>query len=719
MSGLSGTSIGYLKDLYRRYEDDPSSVDYSWRCVFDLARELSESDGWPVAGKNDGAALATMLAELVRQRGHLQAKLDPLGRDTVISATPEIHLRQKPGTVEGAERLAELYGSSITIETAHIDDPVLRNWVTDAFEALPQRVADEDARRALERLIEADEFEAFMSRKHPTKKRFGAEGGEAFVALVDRLLFAASRSGVDEVVVAGMHRGRLNLMANVFGKPLVQLFAELDGVHPFLADPPCVGDVPYHLGFDGQLEVGTRKLRVTVAPHPSHLEAIDPVVIGRVRARQDASPNDRSPILGLILHTDASIVGQGVVGECLQFSGVPGFYTFGTIHVIVNNQIGFTTKPWEGRTSRYCTGPWKAIDAPIIHVNGDDPDACLRATDFAVTFRQTHGRDVVIDLVCYRRNGHNELDEPRFTQPLAYDAIDGHVPVRSSFEDELVTRGALSRHQIDEAADRYRQRLEEAFTGADQWRPNISGFPNGRWADFRPGLEPAAEPETGIGEDRLKALLDRFVTPPPDMRLNSKVEKLIRQRRDAEGRGASWSIAEGLAFASLLTEGVPVRLSGQDAIRGTFSSQHFGVVDIKTGRRLSTLEEIVPRQAPFTILNSPLSEYAVLGFEYGYSLESPDALVVWEAQFGDFANGAQIIIDQFIAAGEEKWLQPSGLVMLVPHGLDGQGPSIPLRVPNDICSSRLGTIFRSPIHRHRRTTSTSFGVRFSVAFASR
>ena len=260
----------------------------------------------------------------------------------------------------------------------------------------------------------------------------------------------------------------------------------------------------------------------------------------------------------------------------------------------------------EGRTSRYCTGPWKAIDAPIIHVNGDDPDACLRAADFAVTFRQTHGRDVVIDLVCYRRNGHNELDEPRFTQPLAYDAIDGHVPVRSSFEDELVTRGALSRHQIDEAADRYRQRLEEAFTGADQWRPNISVFPNGRWADFRPGLEPAAEPETGIGEDRLKALLDRFATPPPDMRLNSKVEKLIRQRRDAEGRGASWSIAEGLAFASLLTEGVPVRLSGEDAIRGTFSSQHFGVVDIKTGRRLSTLEEIVRGQAPFTILNSPL-----------------------------------------------------------------------------------------------------------------
>ena len=679
MTGLAATSIAYLEDLYGRYQTDPASVDHSWRCAFDLARELA---GEGKQTGSNGAQLPTspessLVLEIVRQRGHLGARLDPLGQawngaDAFDANLAAAGVSEASGA---AQALAVLYRSTMTVETAHIDDPVVRSWMVEAFEANRATTSSDDLRRALHRLIEAEEFEAFLARKYPTKKRFGAEGSETLIALSDRLLGAAASHGVADVVVGGMHRGRLNLMANVFNKPLVQLFAEFKGLHPFAADPPRAGDVPYHLGVDHELDIDGHKLHVTFVPNPSHLEAIDPVVLGRVRARQDLLAASASKdVLGLVFHTDASVVAQGIVAECLQLAGVPGFTTFGTIHVIVNNQIGFTTETWEARTSRHATGPWKAIDVPIIHVNGDDPEACIRAADLALAFRQAHGRDVVIDLVCYRRNGHNELDEPRFTQPLIYAAIDAHVSAGFSFAERLTGLGIVTSGDCARHASEYRTHLQDSFEAASDWRPNRSAFPNGRWAPFKPEPGGASEPETGVKRDRLDMFLAKLSQPPEGIRLNPKVAKLLGKRQDAARRGVPWSLAEALAFASLVTEGVAVRLVGQDAVRGTFSNRHFGLVDAVSGKRVSTLAEIEIGQAPFTVLNSPLSEYAVLGFEYGYSLERPDALLIWEAQFGDFANGAQIMIDQFVTSGEEKWLQPSGLVMLVPHGLEGQGP---------------------------------------------
>jgi 2-oxoglutarate dehydrogenase E1 component len=674
MDGLPATSVAFLEDLYRRYEADPSSVDRSWRCAFDLARALSERDG-ARGERNSSGELASLLAEVVRQRGHLAASLDPLERQTADVEALERHLALAKSDPQSVEQVTALYRSSLTVETAHIDDADIRVWVRESFEAKRVPLSMDELLRIHQKLMQAEEFESFLGRKYPTKKRFGAEGAESIFPLMDRLLYAAAASGIEEIVAGPMHRGRTSLMGIIFGMPLPELFAKFKGAHPFPVDPPCAADVPYHLGTRATFEYNGRKLQVTLCPNPSHLEAIDPMVLGRVRARQDLrEEKEAARVLGLLFHSDAAVVGQGIVGETLQLAAIPGFTTRGTIHVIVNNQIGFTTEPWEGRTSRHCTGPFKAIDALIIHVNGADPEACVRAADLAVAFRQRFEQDVVIDLVCYRRNGHNELDEPRFTQPVPYTAIDALPPLCESFEGRLVVDGVLSADAAVERAERYRRELQDGHDAAATWRPNRSAFPGGRWEPFRPQSAALAEPDTGLPQARLEYLLNALATPPSDIAVHPKVKRLIEQRGEAAARGVPWSLGEALAFASLVTEAVPVRVTGQDAVRGTFSSRHLGVVCTKTGRRVSTVAEIESGQAPFTILNSPLSEYGVLGFEYGYSLERPDAMTIWEAQFGDFANGAQIIIDQFVVSGEEKWLQPSGLVMLVPHGLEGQGP---------------------------------------------
>ncbi|MDB5591330.1 2-oxoglutarate dehydrogenase E1 component [Enterovirga sp.] len=669
MSGLAGTSVAYLEDLFRRYQDDPASVEPSWRSAFDLAAALSDGDRAP----NGADRAAVLREEAVRQRGHLTARLDPLGRPPRGAELPLDLPNSRPG-LSGAE-LSALYGSSLTVETAHIDDPAMRAWVQEAFEAERLPLPADTLLRAHGKVMQAEEFESFLGRKYPTKKRFGAEGAEGLFALLDRLFTAAAAAGVEEAVVGPMHRGRTSLMGVIFGTELPELFARFKGAHPFPADPVCPADVPYHLGAESERSEGGRSLRVTLCPNPSHLEAVNPVVAGRVRARQELRPvGEAGRVLGLLLHSDAAVVGQGIVGETLQLGTTPGFATEGTIHVVVNNQIGFTTEPWEGRASRHCTGPFKAVDALILHVNGDDVEACLRAAELAVGFRQRFRRDAVIDFVCYRRNGHNELDEPRFTQPRIYAAIDAHPSVRQGFEQRLLAEGVLTAEQAASLAEGYRQELAQAFDAAATWRTNRSAFPGGRWEPFRPAGGTVPEPESGIEEDRLRRLLRALATPPAERAIHPKVRRLVEQRADAEARGLPWSLAEGLAFASLVTEGVPVRLTGQDAVRGTFSSRHFGLVDTETGARACTIAELEPGQAPFAIHNSPLSEYGVLGFEYGYSLERPDGLTLWEAQFGDFANGAQIMIDQFVTSGEEKWLQPSGLVMLVPHGLEGQGP---------------------------------------------
>ncbi|SMH30090.1 2-oxoglutarate dehydrogenase E1 component [Azospirillum agricola] len=652
-SPLNAAGAAYLEALHERFRDDPASVDVSWRAVFQVLEELGAA---PSGG--DPAAPAR---EEIRQRGHLSADLDPLGRAPRSDAPAG-------GDAETA-RLRRLYQGTLTLETAHIDDPALRGWLRDAYER-PDAASPAARQRALALLTAAEEFERLLGIRYPTKKRFGAEGMETLIPLLDRVLAAASAAGVDEVQVGTMHRGRLSLMANALGKPLVELFAGIKGMHPFQSDPPVPADVPYHMGVESQLTFGERSLALTLSPNPSHLEAINPVTLGRARARQDVA-GDPKRVLCVLLHTDASVIGQGSVAEALQLSGVAGFSVAGTIHVIVNNQIGFTTDPDEARTSRHCTGLWKAVDSPILHVNADDPDAALRAADLAVAFRQAHGRDAVIDLVGYRRNGHNEIDEPRFTQPVEYRAIDAHPPVRALYAKRLAEAGLVAPEAAEALAAEHKARFQEALAAAADHRPNHDGFPSGRWAPFAPTGAAPAEPDTGIAADRLRALLGALAHIPDGLAIDRKVERVVRQRAEEP---VVWATGEALAFATLLAEGTPVRLTGQDVVRGAFSHRHFALTDTGSGRRHVSLNHLGVEQARFDVANSPLSEYAVLGFEYGYSLERPDALVVWEAQFGDFANGAQIMIDQFIASAEDKWRQPSGLVLLLPHGLEGQGP---------------------------------------------
>ncbi|MGA1857749.1 2-oxoglutarate dehydrogenase E1 component [Azospirillum sp. 11R-A] len=675
-SPLNAAGAAYLEALQERFRDDPASVDVSWRAVFQILDELgavapdkmtsgASASGGPASGP------LSLKHEDIRQRGHAAAALDPLGR-----ASPP------PGPASGdAEtmRLRRLYQGTLTLETAHIDDPALRSWLRDAYEGAADVPPADVRRRALSLLSAAEEFERLLGTRYPTKKRFGAEGMETLIPLLDRILAAAAAAGVTEVQVGTMHRGRLSLMANVLGKPLVELFAGIKGMHPFQADPPVPADVPYHMGVESSLSFGDGTLALTLSPNPSHLEAINPVTLGRARARQDLlreQGGEARRVLCVLLHTDASVIGQGSVTEALQLSGVAGFTVAGTIHVIVNNQIGFTTESDEARTSLHCTGLWKAVDSPILHVNADDPDAALRAADLAVAFRQTHGRDAVIDLVGYRRNGHNEIDEPRFTQPLDYAAIDAHPPVRALYAKRLAAEGAVGEGDVDALAAGHKARFQEALAAAADHRPNHDGFPGGRWAPFASGGSAAggstaAEPDTGIGTDRLRALLAALAAIPDGLTVDRKVERVIRRRAEEP---LDWATGEALAFATLLADGVPVRLTGQDVVRGAFSHRHFALTDAVTGKRHVSLNHLGVAQARFDVVNSPLSEYAVLGFEYGYSLERPDALVIWEAQFGDFANGAQILIDQFIVSAEDKWRQPSGLVILLPHGLEGQGP---------------------------------------------
>ena len=670
-SPLNAAGAAYLEALQERFRDDPASVDVSWRAVFQILDELGAVD--PALPATGGQATDRLLLqrEEIRQRGHSAAALDPLGR----AAPPAGPASEDAETL----RLRRLYQGTLTLETAHIDDPALRSWLRDAYEGTAAAPPAEARCRALSLLSAAEEFERLLGTRYPTKKRFGAEGMETLIPLLDRILGAAAAAGVTEVQVGTMHRGRLSLMANVLGKPLIELFAGIKGMHPFQADPPVPADVPYHMGVESSLSFGEGTMALTLSPNPSHLEAINPVTLGRARARQDLvreQGGEARRVLCVLLHTDGSVIGQGSVTEALQLSGVPGFTVAGTIHIVVNNQIGFTTERGEARTSLHCTGLWKAVDSPILHVNADDPDAALRAADLAVAFRQTHGRDAVIDLVGYRRNGHNEIDEPRFTQPLDYAAIDAHPPVRALYAGRLAAEGVVGEGAVDPLAAGHKARFQEALAAAADHRPNHDGFPGGRWAPFASSGSAssgsaAVEPDTGIGADRLRALLAALAAIPDGLTVDRKVERVIRRRAEEP---LDWATGEALAFATLLADGVPVRLTGQDVVRGAFSHRHFALTDAVTGKRHVSLNHLGVAQARFDVVNSPLSEYAVLGFEYGYSLERPDALVIWEAQFGDFANGAQIMIDQFIVSAEDKWRQPSGLVILLPHGLEGQGP---------------------------------------------
>lgn len=687
----------FFEAMLARFHADPAAVDADWR---DLFVALGEQPGRPLPVNGAGAsktvslppgrlesgdvrlaAGAMSLAGAYRARGHLAADWDPL-RLSNAATHPDLDPAShgiEPGDMDRPtpwvtgpadatpRRLAghfhRIYCGTLSVEFMHLDDSAPRQWMQDAMEGgfgLPPAAA---RCQALDRIVEAETFETFMQVKFPGAKRFGMEGSESQLPLAERLLEQAAATGIDEVVVGPMHRGRTTFMATFMGKPLAAIFSEFMGRPWYVEDPRIAGDVTYHMGHSGTRDVGDTQVHLSMASHPSHVEAIIPVSMGILRARQAArGPEARQHTLGLMMHTDAGFAGQGVSYEALQLARLPNYETGGSIHVIANNQVGFTTNPEDARSSTWCSDPAKLIQAPVLRVNGDDPDAAIRAADIAVAFNRRFGRDVLIDLACYRRRGHNELDEPRFTQPAAYAAVDALQTVREIYAERLASEGLIEDDTLDAMAARHRARFEAAFEGADTWEP-VS----------LPDEAVTQHTETGVAADRLHTIARSLAEAPDGFTIHPKLLGQLEDRRDGvlSGDAVTWPAAEALAIGSLLQEGTPVRLSGQDTRRGTFSHRHGVLFDRTTGAAhipLSTLG------APLEIFDTPLSEEATLAFEYGYASASPETLVLWEAQFGDFINGAQIVVDQFLAAGETKWLTTSGPVLLLPHGLEGGGP---------------------------------------------
>jgi 2-oxoglutarate dehydrogenase E1 component len=644
---------------------------------------------------------ALMMIRAYRVRGHLEANMDPLGL-TEPEPHPELDYRNYGFTDADLDReifidnvlgletatlrkivevVRETYCGHIGVEFMHIQYPDQKAWIQRRVESELNRTAFTDiGRRAImERIIEAEVFEQFLHRKYVGTKRFGLEGAESIVPAIEQILKRGSQLGVEHVVIGMAHRGRLNILSNVMHKPLEAIFSEFQGNS---ANPESVqgsGDVKYHLGTSADRQFDGRTIHVTLNANPSHLEAVNPVVLGKVRAKQtQIGDHRRDRVLGLLLHGDAAMAGQGIVAEGFALAHLIGYRTGGTIHIVINNQIGFTTNPKYSRSGQYCTDIAKTIQAPILHVNGDDPEAVVHAARVAIEFRQQFNTDVVLDVVCYRRHGHNETDEPAFTQPRMYRRIADHLTTRALYAERVVEAGLLSKKDIDDMTAAYVNRLEAAFKAGVSYRPNRADWLHGIWE----GLEAALGEEefrqygTAAKPAVLREVLTALSTPPPDFDLNAKIARQLKAKAKMleTGEGLDWATAEALAFGILLLEGHPVRLSGQDSGRGTFSQRHAVLIDQTTEQRYRPLNHIREGQATFEVLDSPLSEYAVLGFEYGYSSQDPMALVLWEAQFGDFANGAQVIIDQFICAAEYKWLRMSGLVMLLPHGYEGQGP---------------------------------------------
>ncbi len=678
LTPLAAASPAYLEELLARYRRDPSSVPPDWRAYLtgflDGAGELPSL---PPRAPEDGRLAeerGLRVREAFRRFGHRAARLDPLGLAVADFPTEIETAAALDG--EASERWRILYCATTGYEFDHVERAEERDWLYAAVEGGAPAPDGATVRARARRLIEAEAFEAFMMKRFPATKRFSGEGVDSQIVLIDALFSRAVQAGVEKAVVAPVHRGRLQLMHNVFGKPLAALFAEVSGASAFPDGLRVSGDSCYHLGITTEIAVGGRPLKIEMISNPSHLEAIDPVVAGLSRATQDG--REAASVLPLMFHTDAALSGQGVVAELLQMSGLPGYSVGGTVHVVVNNQIGFTTDVGDARTSRYCTDVAKSIGAPVIHVNADDPDAAARAARLAIDYRQRFGRDIFVDLIGYRRLGHNELDEPRFTQPRLYAAIEAHESVCAQYCANAVGTGAISRGELDDIRAAYVRRLEEGYAAADGYRANEADQFGGQWAGLRAVRENEMldVEQTGVPEARLRALGETICRLPGEFDPGEKIERFLDARRASitSGEGIGWSTAEALAWASLLSEGISVRLTGEDSVRGTFTQRHGRLLDRHDGRPHDPFAAVAADGARFDLYNSPLTEYAVLGFELGYSWGAPQTLVQWEAQFGDFANGAQIVIDQFLSAGEDKWLRGSGLVLLLPHGLEGGGP---------------------------------------------
>ena len=571
------------------------------------------------------------------------------------------------------------YCGTFALQYMHISDPEQSAWLKERIEGYGKEIkfTREGRKAILNKLVEAEGFEKFLHVKYMGTKRFGLDGGEALIPALEQIIKRGGALGVKEIVIGMPHRGRLSVLANVMGKPYKAIFNEFQGGSSKPEDVDGSGDVKYHLGASSDREFDGNNVHLSLTANPSHLEAVNPVVIGKVRAKQQQlNDKNRVSVLPLLLHGDAAFAGQGVVAECFGLSGLVGHKTGGTIHVVVNNQIGFTTAPHFSRSSPYPTDIALMVEAPIFHVNGDDPEAVVHAAKVATEFRQKFQKDVVIDIICYRRFGHNEGDEPMFTNPIMYKKIKKQKTTLTLYTDLLVRDGLIPEGEIEDLKTGFQSFLNDEFDAGKNYKPNKADWLDGRWAHLDRNKDDYQRGQTAISEDTFDKVGAALSKLPNDFPVHKTISRLLdnKNKMFSDGTGFDWATAEALAFGSLLTEGFPVRLSGQDATRGTFSQRHSGIINQNSEDRYYPLNHITKEQAEFEAIDSMLSEYAVLGFEYGYSLSEPNALVAWEAQFGDFANGAQIMFDQFISSGESKWLRMSGLVILLPHGFEGQGP---------------------------------------------
>ena len=644
---------------------------------------------------------ALMMIRAYRIRGHLAADLDPL-KLREQDAQPELDPKSYGFTEEDLDRpifidhvlglenatlrqileiLQRTYCSTLGVEFMHISDPAQKSWIQERIEGPNKEIVfTEFGKKAiLEKMIEAEGFEHFLNVKYTGTKRFGLDGGESMIPALEQIIKRGGALGVKDIVLGMAHRGRLNVLSNVMAKPYTAIFHEFKGGSATPDEVEGSGDVKYHLGSSSDREFDGNNVHLSLTANPSHLEIVDPVVLGKARAKQDQAGDDaRTSVLPLLIHGDAAFAGQGVVAECFALSGLRGHRSGGSIHFIVNNQIGFTTSPIFARSSPYPSDVAKVIEAPIFHVNGDDPEAVVYAARVATEFRQKFARPVVIDMFCYRRFGHNESDEPFFTQPKMYSRIKTHPTAVQLYSKRLIEEGLVTADEFDEMKSSYRKRLEDDFESADGYKANKADWLDGQWSSVK-RAEAGDDPrrgKTGVDIDTLRDVGVKVSTIRDSFHLHRTLRRVFDARRKSieEGQGIDWATAEAMAFGTLLIEGVPVRLSGQDVQRGTFSQRHAVVVSQESEGRHTPLNYIQDGQAKIEIVNSLLSEEAVLGFEYGYTLAEPNSLVLWEAQFGDFANGAQVLFDQFISSGERKWLRMSGLVCLLPHGYEGQGP---------------------------------------------
>jgi len=691
MDFFANVSLEWIEHLQRLWREDPTRVPAQWRAFFngfELGVEGGAEEPSVLARKQSGVQ---SLIYRYRDLGHLLSCTNPLevcatehpllalsqfdldedDLDTVFHSR-RFHL-PAASLSEILETLRETYCRSIGVEFMHIQEPAERQWLIDRMEPRRNRpdFSHEEKLRILRKLQEAAQFEAFLHRRFVGQKRFSLEGGEALIPLLDHVVRRAAALGMRDVVLGMSHRGRLNVLVNICGKPLENLFAEFEDNVEFQVVGE--GDVKYHKGFSADLEgPDGATIHLTLASNPSHLESVDAVVEGKSRARQDGYGDGAGKrVLPLLLHGDAAFAGQGMVAETLNLSQLEGYSTGGTLHVVVNNQIGFTTLPKDARSTLYATDVAKMLMVPIFHVHGDDPEAVVHAACLALDYRQAFGRDVVLEILCYRRHGHNEGDEPYFTQPLMYEKIKDHPPVQDIYAGRLREEG-MAEEAIERIAAEVNTRLEAAAE-QEPGEAADEGF-RGKWSAVEREYRPL-DVETAVERETLVELGRTFTCMPEGFHPHPKIEKLLERRRETieSGEEIDWGTAEALAFASLLHEGVPIRLSGQDSRRGTFNHRHSTLFDVQTGATCVPLAAAARAGAALQIYDSMLSEAAVLGFEYGYSLEQPHGLTLWEAQFGDFANGAQVVIDQFIVSSESKWQRASGLVLLLPHGYEGQG----------------------------------------------